>query len=283
MVILTDLIFVIADCLLSQIGKPVYYTDSKSDWAGWMREPIPATEAEERKYWMITKDNPKLLMEFDNKEMFRNQVISKNYTLRFPIAGNSQAVFGGSFYYNQEGTDKIVIFNLKTNETVYDFKVPPRPNSDNTLRSSNKRLYSTQHNYMDISSDENGLWVIYTSNYTNNTMVMKFNGTQVEYVWNLTIEHQAVGEMFIICGVLYGIESVTERNTKVEFAYDLYRNQEIEVSIEFTNPFSQTNFISYNPRHHKLYTWDKGNLLEYPVKFNESIDISSIDLDLEDD
>ena len=221
-------------------------------------------------------------MEFDTKEMFRNKEISKNYSLKYPFAGNSQAVYGGSFYYNQEGTDKIVIYNLNTNETT-DMKVPPRSTSDKTFRTTNKLLYTTQYNYMDISSDENGLWVIYASNYTNNTMVMKFNGTQVEYVWNLTIDHQTVGEMFIICGVLYGVESVTERNTKIEFAYDLYRNQQIEVSIEFTNPFSQTNFISYNPTHQKLYTWDKGNQLEYPVRFNESIDISAIDPDQEDD
>jgi hypothetical protein len=259
----------------------VFYRDSESEWGGWTRDPEPVKE-DENKYWMITKDNPKLLMEFETREMFRNKEISKNYSLKYPFSGNSQAVYAGSFYYNQEGTDKIVIYNLKTNETN-EIKVPPRSNSDNTLRTTDKRLYTTQYNYMDISSDENGLWVIYPSNYTNNTMVMKFNGTQAEYVWNLTIDHQTVGEMFIMCGVLYGVDSVTERNTKIEFAYDLYRNQQIEVSIEFTNPFSQTNYISYNPRHQKLYTWDKGNLLEYPVKFNESIDINSIDHDQYDD
>jgi hypothetical protein len=112
-------------------------------------------------------------------------------------------------------------------------------------------------------------------------MVMKFNGTQIEYIWNLTIDHQTVGEMFIICGVLYGIESVSERNTKIDFAFDLYRNQQIDVSIDFTNPFSQTNFVSYNPKYQKLYTWDKGNQLEYPVRFNESIDLNNVESDSE--
>lgn len=253
----------------------MFYRDSDSEWGCWMRDPMPVKPGDENKYWLTTKDEKKLLSEFSSKESFRNKEISKNYSLLYQFSGNSQAIYGGSFYYSEEGTNKLVIFNLNTNESSYLNVI------DGTKRLSNKSLYTTQYNYMDIATDENGLWVIYPSNYTNNTMVMKFNSTQIEYIWNLTIDHQTVGEMFIICGVLYGIESVSERNTKIDFAFDLYRNQQIDVSIDFTNPFSQTNFVSYNPKYQKLYTWDKGNQLEYPVRFNESIDLNNVESDSE--
>lgn len=38
---------------------------------------------------------------------------------------------------------------------------------------------------------------------------------QIEYSWNISLSHHKFGEMFITCGVLYGIDSSTERETKI--------------------------------------------------------------------
>lgn len=35
------------------------------------------------------------------------------------------------------------------------------------------------------------------------------------YGWNVTISHVYAGDMFIICGVLYAVDSTTERETKI--------------------------------------------------------------------
>lgn len=48
---------------------------------------------------------------------------------------------------------------------------------------------------------------------------------EIEYSWNISINHHKLGEMFIVCGVLYGIDSVTERTTKIRLALDLYQNR----------------------------------------------------------
>lgn len=57
-----------------------------------------------------------------------------------------------------------------------------------------------------------------------------------------------VGEMFIVCGVLYAIDSVTERNTKILFALDLYRGYALnDINLSFTNPFKNTTMALYNP------------------------------------
>lgn len=76
--------------------------------------------------------------------------------------------------------------------------------------------------------------------------------------------------MFIVCGVLYAVESVTERSTKIRLALDLYRNTVLEdANLSFTNPFKRTTTVGYNHRSKELYTWDKGNQLTYPTRYHE--------------
>lgn len=55
--------------------------------------------------------------------------------------------------------------------------------------------------------------------------------------------------MFIVCGVLYAVDSVADKNTKIRLALDLYRNQLIDdVNLSFTNPFKRTTTVGYNHR-----------------------------------
>lgn len=94
--------------------------------------------------------------------------------------------------------------------------------------------------YLDFSVDETGLWVIYNvlsgSEPMNNTAVAKLNpySLEIEYVWNISVNNQVnlsrfppfsslllcsgkqrAGEMFVACGVLYAIDSSTDRTTKI--------------------------------------------------------------------
>ena len=72
--------------------------------------------------------------------------------------------------------------------------------------------------YLDFSVDETGLWVIYGLQPTNNTAVAKLTpySLELEFVWNISLNNQRAGEMFIACGVLYAVDSVTDRSTKIK-------------------------------------------------------------------
>lgn len=72
-------------------------------------------------------------------------------------------------------------------------------------------------NYIDLAVDENGLWAIYGLEDSNNTAVLHVNPStlEIEYAWNISIKHNRAGDMFIVCGVLYAVHSVTERNTTI--------------------------------------------------------------------
>jgi hypothetical protein len=71
----------------------------------------------------------------------------------------------------------------------------------------------------------------------------------VVFLSNLFPFFPQVGEMFIVCGVLYAIDSVTDRSTKIRLAMDLYhKGKVLEVGNElsFSNPFTRTTTVGYN-------------------------------------
>ena len=75
---------------------------------------------------------------------------------------------------------------------------------------------------------------------------------QIQYMWNISLNHHNVGDTFIVCGVLYAVEKVEQRDTRIRFALDLYRNKLLDVELPFSNPFSHTTALGYNPRLHVI-------------------------------
>lgn len=73
--------------------------------------------------------------------------------------------------------------------------------------------------------------------------------------------------MFITCGILYAIDSATDKNTKIRFALDLYTQKLLDVSLSFANPFKKTTTLGYNHKNKELYALDKGNILLYPIRY----------------
>ncbi|KAJ8924524.1 hypothetical protein NQ315_007322 [Exocentrus adspersus] len=252
------------ECVLYAVGKPVYHRYTDHTYGSWMRDPASTpTEKEHEKFWVTHENKSNVLYEYDNKTMFRRDTPNKEYHLDHPFGGNSHVVYKGAFFYNVKDTSRIIKFHLK-NQSMVSLDLP-------TNNTKLKRLYSGQYNYMDFSVDDNGLWVIFAVPDSNNTAVMKVDVITMkpEYIWNISLDHHKVGEMFIVCGVLYAVDSVTERNSKIRFAMDLYKNTLLDVNLSFSNPFRKTTMLGYNPKNTELYSWDKGNQLTYPVRYHD--------------
>jgi len=105
----------------------------------------------------------------------------------------------------------------------------------------------------------------------NNTGVLKISDHDMElqYMWNISLNHNLVADMFIVCGVLYAVDKTDAQETKIRLALDLYTHTMIEIELPFTNPFRHTTMLGYNHRLQSLYTWDGGNQLTYPVKYHD--------------
>ncbi|GLH12823.1 Lachesin [Gryllus bimaculatus] len=252
------------DCQLYAVGKPVYHRYTDAVYGSWMRDPLPRPEHNAEKFWVTNESDPYHLYEFDNKSSYRKDNATRRYKLDKAFKGNAHVVYNGSFYYNERDKPHIIKFDLLT-EGTHQMQVPL------VATNGSNYLYTTEYNYMDFSVDDNGLWVIYGLPSNNNTIVMKVDSysLKIQYIWNISINHHKVGEMFVVCGVLYAVNSVTDRNTKILFALDLYKRILLDVNLNFTNPFRRTTMIGYNHRNKELFTWDKGNQLTYPVRYHE--------------
>nr|CAD7196890.1 unnamed protein product [Timema douglasi] len=255
----------VLDCQLYAVGKPVYHRNTEALYGSWMRDPMPVMETLGEKLWVTKENDTYHLFEYTNKTMFRRDIATKRYKLEYPFKGNAHVVYNGSFYYNERDKPRMLRFDLKS-ESYRQLDVPL------LVTNNSNYLYTTENNYMDFSVDDNGLWALYgLSSDNNNTVVMKVDAytMKIQYMWNISIDHHIFGEMFIVCGVLYAVDSVKEKNTKIRFALDLYKNILLDVNLPFTNPFGKTTMVGYNHRHKELYTWDRGNQLTYPIRYHE--------------
>ena len=132
--------------------------------------------------------------------------------LSISLQGNAHVIYNGSFYYHQNNTQNIVRYDLEQKNSTAFLAAPL------VATKGDNYLYTTNYNYMDFSIDENGLWVIYGIPSSNHTVVMKVNTTakmEIQYMWNISINHHLFGDMFVACGVLYAVDSITERNSKI--------------------------------------------------------------------
>jgi len=133
-------------------------------------------------------------------------------------------------------------------------------------------LYSPGRSYVDLAAGETGLWAIHAgADDSTHLLVSRLdtNAMTVTSTWSIEVRHADYGNGFVVCGVLYLVGDVKSRHgAAVDFAYDLYerrRIDNIDDSLTFASPYQLTTALAYNPRQRRLYTWDNGNQLTYPL------------------
>ncbi|XP_065200917.1 uncharacterized protein LOC135831949 [Planococcus citri] len=257
------------NCAMETIGKPVYHNLKSHQYGSWMKDSNIMDTTDH--HWITLGRENETLLEYSNKLAFVNNSATTTHRLPAFFMGNDHVIYNRTFYYYQNQNQR------KYNATIVKFDLNKKQETRLELpycdTSMENHLYKTEYNTVDIMADDTGIWVVCAVPNSNNTAVVKLNTTdfKVEYAWNISVKHQDVGDMFIICGVLYGVQSVTDITTKISFALDLYKSKLLDDTnpIQFTNPFKNTTMISYNNRLNELFTWDSGNLLTYPIKLNE--------------
>lgn len=87
--------------------------------------------------------------------------------------------------------------------------------------------------------------------------------------WVLDVNGTDLADAFIMCGVLYGLESAEERDTFISYGFDLYKNESFYVDIPWYNPYRGVTSLHYNPVDSRLYYFDSGKLLSVNVRTDE--------------
>ena len=130
-------------------------------------------------------------------------------------------VYNGSFFYLNLESESVVRYDLLSMHSR-KFRIPRnRVVRHSGLKLLSNRLYAPQqeYSYVDFATDENGIWAIMGLAVDNNTVVMKFDAAtlQIQYMWNISLSHHQVADMFIVCGVLYAVDHVDLRETKIRY------------------------------------------------------------------
>jgi len=251
------------DCAIRMVGKPLFQRYTGTYWGAWLKDPKPADYQVASKHWFTRHFTGKVLYEYSNLEDFRQDRISKTYELKELYFGTGHVIYAGSFYYHRTGYRELVKYNLDKQDTVARRELP------DAAYKGKQYVYATEYNYFDLAVDENGLWVIYSAENTSGELLvakLNTNTLEVEKKWTIAVNHTGYGNGFITCGVLYLVKDTRVKNTVIDFAYDLYRQERVpQVRLKLSNPFQMNNMISYNPTDKKIYSWDRGNQLTYPL------------------
>ncbi|XP_077014505.1 olfactomedin-4 [Tamandua tetradactyla] len=178
--------------------------------------------------------------------------------------GSGIAVYNNNMYFNFQNSQDMVKLNLTTNSVVVRRNLP-------------QAAYNNRFSYanigwqdIDFSVDENGLWVIYsTEASTGNMVISKLNETtlEVQKTWQTRQYKPSVSSTFMVCGVLYATRTLNTKEEEIFYYYDTNTGKEGHLEITMQKMQETIHSINYHPFEQKLFVYNDGYLLTYDLIF----------------
>ncbi|XP_053545079.1 olfactomedin-4-like [Bombina bombina] len=177
--------------------------------------------------------------------------------------GGGMIMFNDSLYYNCYNSRDLCKFNRET--TAVERKTLTDAAFNNRFSYA-----SSLWQDIDLASDEDGLWVIYsTEKKSGNILISKLNATSmtIENTWTTSHYKLGVTNAFMVCGVMYATRTLSTRREEIFYMYNTKTGQEGQMSVAFDKMMENVQSLSYNPNDHKLYMYNDGYLVTYDLNF----------------
>ncbi|KAM3911829.1 olfactomedin-4-like [Leptodactylus fuscus] len=204
-----------------------------------------------------------LLYKGATEKVFTRNVAYNNYDYSSCGQGGGVIMFNNSLFYNCYNSRDICKYNVDTNG------VERKTLTDATF--NNRFSYSSSiWQDIDLASDEDGLWVIYsTEQNAGNIVIGKLNPLTlvVEKTWMTSQYKPSSTNAFMVCGVLYATRTLSTRKEEIFYMYDTKTGKEGQMSIILDKMMENVQSLSYNPNDHKLYMYNDGYLVTYNMAF----------------